>query len=279
MTIVAQTCPVVTDTACGAAGARPGVSGFFDVDSASRPAAFVESLQRRANAALYEPYREFVDGLIADSRGIVLDVGCGIGERIQRIQRLGRPVIGVDPSWVMASSSQSRVVVQGRGERLPFGAGSVGTVVLERVLQHCTDIAGILGQAASCVGIGGLIVCIDPLHGECGVMIDVDAELRERVVAWRRTAGVASPDVVDECAKWGGGLGSVSVERFECRSSDFVAARAIADFPNWSRCARIDGADVSGEEVVDWERCCSLAREGLGGFELSYPVAVSTIRV
>jgi hypothetical protein len=249
--------PVVSGSAGGLG--YGGLSGFCNVDATPAPQAYVDSLQRRAEAALYDSYRVHVSDLLATTQGVICDVGCGIGSRTGcggggSVVDHGRECRG----WCSPSQRGCSVI----GPRIG-GSDSDRTG-----LQHCGDIETVLDQARACLGGAGLVLCIDPVHAMSTVVIEGEQDLCERVVAWRRTHGVACPDAAKRAECWGAERGTVEVAEFDCDTNEFSSGRMITDFPNWARHARCDGWAVSESEVLYWEALCGEVAAGTVHFDL-----------
>jgi len=80
----------------------------------------------------------------ARTRGLALDVGCGVG------RFLARGVIGVDIDVARLRSARQRSawVVAGDAKRLPFPAASFDTVYAHRVLNDTGDVDAGLAEIA-----------------------------------------------------------------------------------------------------------------------------------
>lgn len=79
------------------------------------------------------PYKEFEDPILNICKGKVLEIGCGSGRFLTRLQdseEVDR-IVGLDPSETMLikSSEKGFNVVQGIGEKLPFKNNYFDTVV------------------------------------------------------------------------------------------------------------------------------------------------------
>src|SRR5436190_6941257 len=74
----------------------------------------------------------------------ILDLGCSDGPHIPRLSAGGR-VVGVDvPLARLAEAKRLAPVAAGRGERLPFRAGSFDMVYVSHVLHHAGDHRAVL---------------------------------------------------------------------------------------------------------------------------------------
>ena len=91
----------------------------------------------------------------------VLDLGCGEGELLARLRRLGfRRLTGVelDEKALVSCLRQGLDVLQADLNRRlePFGDGSYDTVVVSRTLQAVLDVEGLLGEVLR-IGRQGIV--------------------------------------------------------------------------------------------------------------------------
>lgn len=99
--------------------------------------------------------------LEAGSSYRVLDIGCGAGNVLERIQAQERH--GIDLSGVMAERARKRLgkaatIVQGDAEELPFAAGSFDRVLCSSVLSHVLHPERVLAEAYRVLKPGGRLV-------------------------------------------------------------------------------------------------------------------------
>jgi SAM-dependent methyltransferase len=96
----------------------------------------------------------------------VCDLGCGNGNLLARLSRLGHDVIGVepDPSACEASRQQGYKVLQGAAEELPdeIRGEQYDCVVMWHVLEHCLDPILAISNAASLLAARGSLIIITP---------------------------------------------------------------------------------------------------------------------
>ena len=127
----------------------------------------------------------------------VLDLGCGAGHDLVRIEAAGALPIGVDRSVRMVSESRRRCpaagVVVGDGSALPFAGATLDACRIERVLQHVVDPSAVLGQVRRVLREGGRLVVFEPDWGSLAVASDhppVSAAL-----TWGVMSGIAHPRI------------------------------------------------------------------------------------
>jgi SAM-dependent methyltransferase len=148
-----------------------------------------EGLSARLNAwrkrSLFSPYyldwrhqKAAVERLAGDARGVMLDVGTSEGPyraafaaRVQRYVGLEYPpsILEKRPDlWRILDRAKRSVDVFGDGNRLPFGAGTVDTVLSTEVLEHLPDPARCLREMRRVLKPGGRLLLtvpfLQPLH-------------------------------------------------------------------------------------------------------------------
>ncbi len=112
----------------------------------------------------------------------VLDVGCGSGELLAHVSRLGAEAAGVDPAPEMRARARVRVpaaeVRDGHAERLPFPDASVDVVVAVNALQFAGDVLAALAEMSRVLGPGGAVAVASWAEGSRN-----DLDVVERAVA------------------------------------------------------------------------------------------------
>lgn len=125
-------------------------------------AAEVERLE--AQAALAWPAEErLLRGL--GVAGAVLELGCGSGALLERLQALAGRLVAVEPDAELAALARTRVpdaeVLTGQAEALPLSERSVDAAVARYVLQHLPDPAAALRELARVLRPGGVLAAIE----------------------------------------------------------------------------------------------------------------------
>ena len=111
-------------------------------------------------------YHRFLDeaevGLVAPlvRGGDVLEVGCGTGLILERLQRVARRAVGVDLSPGMLEHAKARglEVQEGDATALPFDDASFDVTCSFKVLAHVPDLAKALAEMARVTRPGGAVV-------------------------------------------------------------------------------------------------------------------------
>jgi 2-polyprenyl-3-methyl-5-hydroxy-6-metoxy-1,4-benzoquinol methylase len=113
--------------------------------------------------------RDTVDPLLTEVRGRkpgwLIDVGCGTGEFLDKMRRLGWEVLGVEPDPAAAALARARFalrVLDGTLEDQSLPSGSHELVVSRHVLEHVHDPVAFLGRCFDLVKPGGNLVVLTP---------------------------------------------------------------------------------------------------------------------
>ncbi|MFG2910330.1 class I SAM-dependent methyltransferase [Kitasatospora sp. NPDC048286] len=117
---------------------------------------------------------------LAGASGIILDVGCGNGKFVNRLNR-DRPdlqVVGVDISAGILADVPKPVLVAD-AQALPFGDGSAAAVLALHMLYHVGDIEATIKELARILRPGGVLIA--------STNSDTDKQELDRL--WARAAG------------------------------------------------------------------------------------------
>jgi SAM-dependent methyltransferase len=117
-----------------------------------KPADYYDVFSRTYDDRRDGPYHRMVDDMEAAiarrfiGDGCVLEVGCGTGRILDRLE--GRRCFGIDPSRQMLRKARARghTVVRGAAEALPFADGAFETTVSFKVLPHVPRLAAALRE-------------------------------------------------------------------------------------------------------------------------------------
>ena len=144
--------------------------GFRDVDG-TIPDRFIrclDSLQRMEAVRTYKG--RSLDHLGLKPSSAALDVACGLGDDVVRMQaRCGRAV-GVDRSATFVAQARLRhpgscEFSQARADALPFPDATFDAVRIDRSLQHIADPGRVVREMARVAKPGGVVLCAEPDWG------------------------------------------------------------------------------------------------------------------
>lgn len=99
------------------------------------------------------------------SDGIIGDIGCGSGDRLAFLQRVGwGSAVGVDPdpSAVVRANSLGRQVCLGSAEQLPWADCSIDAAILHHVIEHVRYPDMALREVLRVLKPGGSVALITP---------------------------------------------------------------------------------------------------------------------
>lgn len=253
------------------------VSNFSNVDATGGVERLVSYLRATdAGLVAIKQYIAFTAGRMIRT-GLVLDVGCGLGADLDRLEAVGLDAVGIDSSMEMLTRARDgalRTVARADAAFLPFGSRSFDGCRVERVLQHVADPTHVVGEIARVVRPG--VFVFEPDYSTFRVDSDVvpggslpAALLRVRhpgiggeVAALLEHAGFQIDDVVTESSR-GYHLDRLPID------VEAVLSRAVAD-------GRCDGAiarrwlaeqqERSGSESfrARWDKVLVVATRGEG---------------
>jgi ubiquinone/menaquinone biosynthesis C-methylase UbiE len=111
-------------------------------------------------------YHELIDSLEVEfverfaRNADVLEVGCGTGLLLERIQKFARSAQGVDLSPGMLARARERglSVVEGSATELPFPDASFDVTCSFKVLAHVREIEKALAEMARVTRVGGYVI-------------------------------------------------------------------------------------------------------------------------
>ena len=130
----------------------------------SRQPGAVEAVLGRAYGGGSTPY-EWLSRAVSKSAVTVLDLACGAGAMIDRLQRDGRTVIGLDRSAEELALARERgrgPLVQAHASYLPFADGSFDAVVTSLGVAVVADRPRFLAEAARVLRPGGVFAALTP---------------------------------------------------------------------------------------------------------------------
>lgn len=225
---------------------------------------------RRYASRSYAGTAETLEGVLAGSGPDVLEVGCGTGHWLTKLDALGHKAFGVDASAGMLGRARAagtgRLAVATAGA-LPFAGASFGAIVCVNALHHFPDPISFVREAWRTLREGGRFVSIgmDP-HGGVRQWVVYDYFPGTREADLRRFPPPARlRDWLEEA-----GFGETTTCEAE-RMEDRVSGRAVLASPFLGRrgtsqlalledaayeaglrriAAEIDRAEASGQEAV-----------------------------
>lgn len=153
------------------AAPEPLPLGFRDVD-ATAPVKIIRCLDSLQSMPAGRAYKKRVLDLLGLEPGAsVLDVACGLGDDVVRMQRRGARAIGVDRSQRLIAEAKSRHAGSGcafivaDAAVLPFPDGGFDAVRIDRALQHIADPGRIVLEMARVARRGSVVLCAEPDWG------------------------------------------------------------------------------------------------------------------
>ena len=97
--------------------------------------------------------------------GLVLDLGCGLGFDLARLEQAGVSAVGIDVSLKMLSQAQTSArtrLIAADVTRLPIRDHSVDGCRVERVLQHVEQPEAVVVEIARVVDDQGFVLAFEP---------------------------------------------------------------------------------------------------------------------
>ena len=92
----------------------------------------------------------------------VLDIGCGIGTYVKKLEEVSRDAYGVDIDPARVRNGESGSLSVAVSERLPFADASFDMVLLNEVIEHVKDDVQTLREACRVLRPGGHVVIYAP---------------------------------------------------------------------------------------------------------------------
>lgn len=124
----------------------------------------MEEVLSRSFGGTRTPY-EWLARSVSSSATLVLDLACGAGAMIERLQRPGRTVIGLDRSESELAAARERgrgPLVLGHASYLPFADDSFDAVVTSLGMGVVADRPRFLAEAARVLRPGGVFAALTP---------------------------------------------------------------------------------------------------------------------
>lgn len=187
-------------------------------------------------------YRILLSGGVPSSkRKVALDVGCGSGERLDYLSKIGwGTALGVDPDPIAVANGKSagRQLLLGSAENIPMDDQSVDIIFLHHVVEHLWDIRPALIEAKRVLRKGGHVVIATP---------NLDSANRSKWGRWWR--GYEAPRHLR--------IYTLSAMQDALRDAGFkihIARCSARAAPAWDReSARASGANSSSKLFGWWQ--------------------------
>ncbi len=119
----------------------------------------------------YSGIEEALIDFVGGTAQRVLEVGCGTGHWIQRLQNRNISAVGIDPSWSMLSRAQTKLIstclIRARAEDLPFRNGRFDRLFCINAHHHFADKRRAIAEARRVLRTGGslMMIALDPHTG------------------------------------------------------------------------------------------------------------------
>lgn len=92
----------------------------------------------------------------------VLDIGCGIGTYVEKLQQIAARACGIDIDPARVRRGRAGGLAVAASERLPFVDGAFDAVLLNEVIEHVQDDVATLREACRVVRPGGHVIIYAP---------------------------------------------------------------------------------------------------------------------
>jgi ubiquinone/menaquinone biosynthesis C-methylase UbiE len=145
--------------------------GFRDVDATTSDKIIrcLDCLQSMAAGRAYKA--RAIDLLGLEPGCSALDVACGLGDDVVRMQARGVRAVGADRSRTLIAAAQSRHAGSGcefvvaDGADLPFADGRFDALRIDRSLQHIAEPGRVVREMARVARRGAVVLCAEPDWG------------------------------------------------------------------------------------------------------------------
>ncbi len=122
---------------------------------------------RRGSGVEFEMEADWVHCHLGDRRGLMVEVGCGIGALLHRMGVPG--AIGLDHNAAGLALTRKQLglvpLICAAAERLPFGATSLDVITAQHVLEHIESYENACQEWFGALKRGGLLLVLTP-NGE-----------------------------------------------------------------------------------------------------------------
>ena len=103
----------------------------------------------------------------ARAGGRILENGCGVGMYVEKLQRFGGEVLGLEYDLERAHQAHqlSALILAAAGEALPFPSGSFDLILSHEVIEHVQDDRQAVQEMVRTLKPGGRLVLFCPNRG------------------------------------------------------------------------------------------------------------------
>lgn len=170
------------------------MSDFSNVDRSAGPDRLVRYLDETdAGLAAIKSYMTAAAGRALPPGALVLDLGCGVGHDLARLEAAGMTAIGVDASAVMLGHARRRAgavprLVRADAARLPLRSSSIDGCRIERVLQHVDDPLPVVDEVRRVLRDGAWLAAFEPDHTSLRITSDAGDLFLSRLLRARHPA-------------------------------------------------------------------------------------------
>jgi len=101
-------------------------------------------------------------------KGLVLDIGCGVGSNLPILESHGLNALGLDGSLYALNLASRRfkiALINGDLNQLPIRPGSIGLIIATDVLEHLENDSKGIGQMYQALMEGGVLILTVPAFG------------------------------------------------------------------------------------------------------------------
>jgi SAM-dependent methyltransferase len=231
-------------------------------------------MDRVAAMPVVQEYKAHMRSLFDDVDGLVLDVGCGVGNDVRA---LGARGLGVDPSRTMLDVAASRGgrFVCAVVEELPFARSTMGGVSADRVLQHVVDPDLATRALVRVARRGGMVVAADP--DQATLQIEgPEPELADVVRHYRAERGIRNGFLAGRMAEVLRACDLVDVDRASW-TQEMVDPEAAFGITTWSRFL-VDTGWFDEQQAARFDESLAAAGEA-GTFAYRVDITVTWGRV
>jgi SAM-dependent methyltransferase len=123
--------------------------------------------------AVYDDLRERFPHYCDESNALLVDVGCGRGDYLKRMQDLGWRVLGIEPDSNSAARAERRgiPVFTGTLEAAKLPEGSADHITMQHVIEHLPDPVTTINECFRILKKGGRLVIYTPNNESLGYRV------------------------------------------------------------------------------------------------------------